>query len=217
LASIARDRDGEVQFRDAEVMDLDEAAIRADRPFVRLYGYARVPFERSLLQGPKAEAPLEDAILEALCREVAQEFQPEVVYVRGPGTTTNRVLRHFGLNGSLLGVDAVCERSLIGRDLSGGELEALIRGRDIRILLGVIGGQGHVFGRGNQQIGPNVIRAAGRDNIILLATQQKLLALADHRLFADTGDPDVDAMLKGYIRVRIGPGRSTMMRVDTDA
>ncbi len=59
-----------------------------------------------------------------------------------------------------------------------------------------------------------MIRAVGRENIILLASQQKILALGENRLLADTGDPAVDALLRGYIRVRLAPGRSTMMRID---
>ena len=150
----------------------------------------------------------------ALCREIAEEMAPGVIYVIGPGTTTQRVLHHLGLAGSLLGVDAVLDGKLLGRDLTGAELESLVRGRTAQIILGIIGGQGYSFGRGNQQIGPAVIRAVGRENIILLASQQKILALGENRLLADTGDPAVDALLRGYIRVRLAPGRSTMMRID---
>jgi predicted polyphosphate/ATP-dependent NAD kinase len=213
-ALLAVDRDGRIAFRQAEVMDIDEEGLRAGRVSARLYGYARVPFERRLMQNPKAGCPAEDATLEALCREIAEEMAPGVVYVIGPGTTTQRVLHHLGLEGSLLGVDAVLDGKLLGRDLTGTELESLVRGRSARIILGIIGGQGYSFGRGNQQIGPAVIRAVGRENIILLASQQKILALGENRLLADTGDPAVDALLRGYIRVRLAPGRSTMMRIE---
>jgi len=213
-ALLATDHDGRIVFREAEVLDIDEEGLRAGRLSPRLYGYARVPFERRLMQNPKAGAPAEDATLDGLCREVAEEMAPGVVYVIGPGTTTRRVLRHLGLEGSLLGVDAVLDGKLIGRDLTGAELASLVEGRPARIILGIIGGQGYSFGRGNQQIGPAVIRAIGRENIILLASQQKILALGENRLLADTGDPTVDALLRGYIRVRLAPGRSTMMRID---
>jgi len=213
-ALLATDHDGRIAFREAEVLDIDEEGLRAGRLSARLYGYARVPFERRLIQNPKAGAPAEDATLDGLCREVAEEMAPGVVYVIGPGTTTRRVLRHLGLEGSLLGVDAVLDGKLIGRDLTGAELASLVEGRPARIILGIIGGQGYSFGRGNQQIGPAVIRAIGRENIILLASQQKILALGENRLLADTGDPTVDALLRGYIRVRLAPGRSTMMRID---
>jgi len=213
-ALLALDRDGRIDFRQAEVMDIDEEGLRAGRVSARLYGYARVPFERRLMQNPKAGGSAEDATLEGLCGEIAEEMAPGVIYVIGPGTTTQRVLHHLGLAGSLLGVDAVLDGKLLGRDLTGAELESLVRGRKARIILGIIGGQGYSFGRGNQQIGPAVIRAVGRENIILLASQQKILALGENRLLADTGDPAVDALLRGYIRVRLAPGRSTMMRID---
>jgi len=213
-ALLAADHDGRIAFREAEVMDIDEEGLRAGRVSARLYGYARVPFERRLMQNPKAGGPVEDATLAALCREIAEEMAPGLIYVFGPGTTTQRVLHHLGLAGSLLGVDAVLDGKLLGRDLTGAELESLVRGRKARIILGIIGGQGYSFGRGNQQIGPAVIRAVGRENLILLASQQKILALGENRLLADTGDPAVDALLRGYIRVRLAPGRSTMMRID---
>jgi predicted polyphosphate/ATP-dependent NAD kinase len=214
-ALLAVDRDGKIAFRQAEVMDIDEEGLRADRLSARLYGYARVPFERRLMQNPKAGGSAEDATLDALCREVAEEMAPGLLYVIGPGTTTQRVLHHLGVEGSLLGVDAVLDGKLIGRDLTGAELARLVEGRPARIILGIIGGQGYSFGRGNQQIGAQVIRAVGRENIILLASQQKILVLGENRLLADTGDPAVDELLRGYIRVRLAPGLSTMMRIDT--
>jgi len=215
LASLfAADHDGRIAFRQAEAMDIDEEGLRAGRLSARLYGYARVPFERRLMQNPKAGGSAEDAPLDALCREIAEEMVPGVVHVIGPGTTTQLVLHHLRLEGSLLGVDAVLDGKLIGRDLTGAELASLVQGRPARIILGIIGGQGYSFGRGNQQIGPAVIRAVGRENIILLASQQKILTLGENRLLADTGDPAVDEMLRGYIRVRLAPGRSTMMRID---
>ena len=213
-ALLAADHDGRIAFRQAEVMDIDEEGLRSGRLSARLYGYARVPFERRLMQNPKAGGSAEDATLDALCREIAEEMVPGVVHVIGPGTTTQLVLHHLGLEGSLLGVDAVLDGKLIGRDLTGAELASLVQGRPARIILGIIGGQGYSFGRGNQQIGPAVIRAVGRENIILLASQQKILALGENRLLADTGDPVVDEMLRGYIRVRLAPGRTTMMRID---
>jgi predicted polyphosphate/ATP-dependent NAD kinase len=217
-ALMAANPDGRIVLREAEVMDIDEAAARAGSLSARLYGYARVPFERRLMQSPKAGGPSEDAALDALCREVALEMAEDAardaLYILGPGTTTRRVLNHLGLEGSLLGVDAVLDRRLLGRDLARADLAALAARHPPRIILGVIGGQGYTFGRGNQQIGPEIIRAAGRDNITLLASQRKILALGENRLLADTGDPAVDALLRGHIRVRLAPGLSTMMRVD---
>jgi predicted polyphosphate/ATP-dependent NAD kinase len=152
-------------------------------------------------------------MLDAACAEVAAEMQPGIVYLVGPGTTASRVLHHLGLAGTLLGVDAVLNRRLVGRDLGEAAIAALIGGRKVALVLGVTGGQGFIFGRGNQPLGPQIIRAAGKDNIILLATQGKLQGLEEGRLFLDTGDPDLDRALSGFIRVRIGPRRFALMRL----
>jgi predicted polyphosphate/ATP-dependent NAD kinase len=212
-ALVATDRDGKVSYREAEIMDIDEEAVRAGRLSVRLHGYGRIPFERHLVQSAKAGGIAEDAALDAVCREIAREMLPDVVYIIGPGTTTQRILGNLGLDGTLLGVDAVLDGKLLGRDLAGAQVEDMVRGRPAQIIVSVIGGQGYIFGRGNQQIGPRVIRAVGRDNIIVVATQRKLLSLAGGRLLADTGDRQLDELLQGYIRVRTGPGQTAMMRV----
>jgi predicted polyphosphate/ATP-dependent NAD kinase len=195
-------------------MDIDEGALREGRLVARLYGFARVPQERRLLQGLKAGTPPEDGTLDALAREIAAEMAPGVLYILGPGTTTQRILGHLGITGTLLGVDAVRNRQLVGCDLTRAQLAALVEGHRALIVLGIIGGQGYTFGRGNQQIGPDIIRRVGRDNILLLASQQKILALGEPRLLADTGDPAVDSLLCGYVRVLLAPGRSTMMRIE---
>jgi predicted polyphosphate/ATP-dependent NAD kinase len=212
-ALVAREDGTRIAWREGEVMDVDEDAVRAGRLSAHLHGYARIPFERNLLQGPKAGGLPEDAALEALAVEIAAELEKGVLYILGPGSTTKRILKHLGLEGTLLGVEAVLDRELVGRDLTDEKLAVMARGRPTRIIVSVVGGQGHIFGRGNQQIGPSIIREVGRDNIVVLASQAKLLTLAANRLLADTGDPATDRLLAGFIRVRIGPSRSTLMRV----
>jgi len=73
-----------------------------------------------------------------------------------------------------------------------------------RIIVTPIGGQGFLFGRGNQQIGPEVIRKVGRGNIIVVSTSDKLRALRLQPLLVDTGDAEVDALLEGYFHVVTG-------------
>ena len=212
-ALVATDHGGKIGTREAEIMDIDEEAMRSGRVSARLHGYGRVPFERHLVQSAKAGGIADDAALDGVCQEIAEEMQTGMVYILGPGTTTQRILRHLGLAGTLLGVDAVFDRKMLGLDLRGEQVAELVRGRPAQIIVSVIGGQGYIFGRGNQQIGPEVIRAVGRDNLIVVATQRKLASLEGGRLLADTGDRALDEQLQGYIRVRTGPGQSAMMRV----
>ena len=135
------------------------------------------------------------------------------MYIVGPGTTTRTVARHLGLDSTLLGVDAILDGRFVGRDLNERQLLALLEEADskesvrsdrVRIVVGVIGGQGYIFGRGNQQIGPQVIRRVGRENVVVVATAAKLLSLTRGVLLVDTGDPGLDQELEGFIRVVVG-------------
>ena len=205
-----------VGLRKVEIMDIDEEARRAGRLGARLYGYVRAPYAKSLLQAAKAAPPLgDDAALGAACAEAAREIAaaPDITWLIGPGTTAKMVAARFGEAGSLLGVDAVRGGAIVGRDL--GEREALALAGDgpVGIVVGITGGQGFVFGRGNQQIGAEAIRRAWPDRLVVLASEGKLAALTEPRLLVDTGDPALDAAMAGWTRVRTGPRRATLMRL----
>jgi predicted polyphosphate/ATP-dependent NAD kinase len=152
--------------------------------------------------------------MEGVAHEIARSMERGVAYVIGPGRSAKRVLSALGLEGTLLGIDLVLDGALIGRDLAEDDLRLLTQGREVRIVVGVIGGQGFLFGRGNQPISPGLIRRAGAHGLIILAGVQKLLSLTDRRLLVDTGDSDLDRALAGYRRVRTGPGQETLMRVE---
>ena len=214
LAALHLRGDPGVSLRDAEIMDLDEAAMRQDRVSARLFGYAKSPHVRRLAQNAKAGAgPGEDATLDAVARQIAAGMQPDRLYILGPGTTTRRVSHALGLPSTLLGVDAVLNGALVGQDLDEQTLLRLMARRASHLIVGVLGGQGSVFGRGNQQISAEVIRQVGRDRITIIASTEKLIALGNAPLRLDTGDDEVDALLTGHIRVEIGPGRSTRLRL----
>jgi predicted polyphosphate/ATP-dependent NAD kinase len=81
------------------------------------------------------------------------------------------------------------------------------------IVVTIIGGQGYIFGRGNQQISPKVIRKVGLDNLIVISTRNKVLALGHNPLLVDTGDEELDRALCGYIRVVTGYLEQRIMKV----
>ena len=207
------------ELGEAEVMDVDEAALREGRVSARLYGVATVPRDRARVQHPKAGSRPGDAALEALCRELAAEAS-EGLTLFGPGTTTKRVLSHLGLEATLLGIDAVENGKLVGLDLSEAQLLELLgsdsgdHGRAARIVVSVVGGQGYVLGRGNQQLSPEVIRRAGLENLVVVASLGKLLSLDPQRLLVDTGDVSLDRELTGYRRVRVAPGHTVVFPME---
>jgi predicted polyphosphate/ATP-dependent NAD kinase len=200
---------------EAEVMDIDEGAYRADRLSAQLYGYLRVPNERRLMQGAKSARPVSDgAAVDAIADGLISELDDDTLYIVGPGTTTARVFERLGLSKTLLGVDAMRASRLVGRDLNEDELLRLLEtSPETKMIVSVIGTQGYVLGRGNQQLSPQVIRRVGRDNLIVLATPQKLVTLPQRRLLVDTGDVETDRMLSGHIPVRTGYRQSAVIGV----
>ncbi|NZA27970.1 ATP-NAD kinase family protein [Luteimonas sp. SJ-92] len=201
-------------LRDAEVMDLDEDAIRAGTVSAQLYGHARSPFERRLVQNAKAgSVPGENETLDAVARRMAEGMRDGRVYILGPGTTTRRLADALGIPSTLLGVDAVLDRQAVGLDLNEQALLRIIEGHEAEIIVSVLGGQGSLFGRGNQQISAEVIRKVGRDGIKVLSTVEKLINLPTRALQVDTGDAEIDAMLTGHIPVITGPNRTALVKV----
>ena len=198
----------------AEVMDIDEDALRKGILAPRLYGHARIPVSRNLMQAAKG-GPRRDATgaLSGAAAEVVARMDDRTLYIIGPGTSAGSVVSAAGQTPTILGVDAMLNREVVARDADDATLQRLAEDRDVRIVLGVTGQQGFLLGRGNQQIGPALITKAGRDGLIILATEDKLTALAQPRLLVDTGDPDLDATLEGFVRVSSGANRQMMMRI----
>ena len=209
------ERPAGVQLREGEVMDIDEEAFRENRVSAHLYGFMTVPYARGLTQSAKAGGVAgEERALNDIATEVIAGMIPGALYVLGPGTTTRTVMERLGAPKTLLGVDAVRDRELAGSDLTEGDLLALVGASpEAFIVVTVIGGQGHIFGRGNQQISPAVIRRVGTDHIIVIATQTKLLSLEGRPLLVDTGDPALDEQLGGYAKVITALGERTMYKV----
>jgi predicted polyphosphate/ATP-dependent NAD kinase len=202
------------QVREAEILDVDEDAVRAGRIATHFYGAARVPDDRLRVQRAKLGVVSSDEVeLEAVCAAVADSLDPRRIYVLGPGTTMRRVMRQLGLAKTLLGVDAVRAGRLLGADLGERELLELIGEEPVTLLIGVVGGQGALFGRGNQQLSPAVLRRIGAENIEVIAGLRKLLALDPPLLHVDTGDPALDEALCGYRRVHVAPRRDVVYRV----
>ena len=207
--------DGKVtKTEEEEVLDIDEEQYRREIISTQLYGYLRVPKERSLVQSRKAPTPLSDeAAIESIACEVTDGMEPDTFYLIGAGTTTRGVMLELGLPCTLIGVDLVYNKKLVAGDLSGRDILTFIKGRKARLVVTITGGQGFLFGRGNQQLTPEVIREIGKENILILATKAKLAALGGRPLLVDTYDEELNRSLCGYYRTVTGFGEYTICRV----
>jgi len=205
---------GRASLRDAEVMDIDEEEFRRDRLSARLYGYMKVPQDEGLLQSIKVgSGAQEEHSLRAIAADVVERMRDDTAYILGPGTTIKPIADMLDLGKTLLGVDVVQAGKLLAVDANEERLLELVRGRQARIVVTVIGGQGFVFGRGNQQISPAVISEVGPENIDIVATPEKLASLEGRPLLVDTGDREVDEMLSGYRTVTTGYGKRVVYLV----
>jgi len=194
------------RIREAEVMDIDEDSVRRGILTAKLFGYLKIPYERRHIQGLKASSlPDEHAVQKAIAQDIIENMDDDCLYIIGPGTTTRAILEGLELDGTLLGVDLIQGRRLLGQDLSEKQLLDHIKDKTkVKIIVTPIGGQGYLFGRGNQQISAEVLKQTGRKNILVAATAEKINSLLGRPFQVDTGDKSIDQMLSGYIRVVSG-------------
>ena len=209
--------EGEAEVMEFEVMDADEEAIRRDEFIVRLYGLLRGPYVPARIQRSKQvtlETMDELENQRAIARFVVEEMDPEGTYILGPGTTVKRVAEQLGVDKTLLGVD-IYQGGAFFKDVNEEEILRVVRDWDKTwIVVSPIGRQGILFGRGNQQITPEILRRVGKRHIIVLATTNKLRGIEGEVLRVDTGDNSVDEMLRGYIRVITDYREWRLVRVD---
>jgi predicted polyphosphate/ATP-dependent NAD kinase len=180
-------------LREAEVMDVNEQAFREGRLSAELYGYMLSPFEPHLIQGNKLESPTTENEVRnqaGIAIYIIEEMKPEIIYVIGPGTTTRTISDLLDQKKTLLGVDLFQDKKIIAIDANEKQILETTRGKKAKIIVTPIGGQGFIFGRGNQQISAKVIREVGLDNITVVASKSKLDRLKSLRV--DTGDTDLD-------------------------
>ncbi len=190
-----------------EVRDIDEQAFRENIVRSRFYGEMLVPAEGRYLQHTKIGGVESNELVAAdIAAWLVETMDDDRTYIIGPGSTTAAILEELGLEGTLLGVDVVRGGELLLVDANEQDLLALLAKTEgaTSIIVTVIGGQGHVFGRGNQQISPAVIKAVGLENIEIVAAKSKISALEGRPLLLDTNDPELDVALSGYRPVITG-------------
>ncbi|WP_299591624.1 ATP-NAD kinase family protein [uncultured Microbulbifer sp.] len=204
-----------VDLHQREVRDIDEKSFREGRVSTRYYGELLVPEEGHFLQAVKnAGREVEELAVADIAAGVIEEMSeqdPHTLYIFGPGSTTLAVLSELGEDGTLLGVDLWQGDTLRAVDVNAVQIEEAIRQHrknnpenPVKIILTAIGGQGHLIGRGNQQLSPAVLNAVGREHLMVVATKTKITELGGRPLLVDSGDPALDEAWSGFIPVVTG-------------
>jgi len=205
---------------DAEIMDLDEVRYRKGEWNIRLFGIAKGIVEPTYIQVGKTtfESVSDDEIKDELSEHVIDEIEQnnDYLFLFGSGGTIDYIAKKIGIKNTLLGIDAVYKKKVIGNDLNEkGILKFLEKYSKVKVILSPIGAQGFILGRGNLQLSSKVISKIGLDNIIIISTPAKLASTPIIRV--DTGDKKLDNMFAGkeFMMVVIGYRLSRVVKIQT--
>ncbi|GAB3697158.1 ATP-NAD kinase family protein [Halorubrum pallidum] len=190
-----------------EVMDIDEDAYREGEVRPELRAVAAVPVTDDLQSSKQTASGTVESLAEGVADDVRARDGDGVTFVLGPGSTVGAIKAELGFDPSPIGVDVWRDGEVVARDAT--ESEILDRlGEENVIVVSPIGGQGFVFGRGNPQLSPAVIE---RCEVRIVASRSKLDDVRTLRV--DTDDPELDAELAGWVRVRVGKFETRMMKI----
>jgi len=196
-------------LEEREVVDVDERAFREGKLILSIEGYMVVPVHESI-QSSKSYS-VEDESKKIIAQYIVESMDDETVYIIGSGSTTYEIKKLLGIDGTFLGIDVVKGRKLLFKDATEEEIKKAL-GNKNKILISPLGGQGFIFGRGNEQISPFILKKVGKENIMIISTPEKLASLPS--LKVDTGDATLDKSLHGYMEVITGYKEKKIMRVE---
>jgi predicted polyphosphate/ATP-dependent NAD kinase len=207
---------------EADILDLDETLYRNGEWNVRLYGIAKGIIEPTYIQVGKTsyESVSEDSVKDELADHIKDEMEKhlDALFLLGPGGTIEYISKKLGIDHTLLGVDAVFQKKLVGKDLNEKQILDLLRTYSkVKIVLSPIGAQGFILGRGNLQLSPKVIQKIGIENIIVISTPAKLIDTPVLRV--DTGDTKLDKSFadREFFMVVIGYRLSRVVKIQTNS
>lgn len=192
----------EIPLKESEVLDIDEEEYRKGNLVSKLYGYLLTPFNPDFSQRSKMGTPDSDLNnQERIAKRIVEDLERDTSYLLGPGTTIKAIADMLNQQKTVLGIDLLLNDRIIAQDLNERRILELIDGKKVKIITSLIGRQGFLFGRGNLQFSPQVLKKIGAENVIIAATKFKLLNIPNQILRIDTRDPELDDELKGFYRV----------------
>ncbi|MFX0069816.1 MAG: ATP-NAD kinase family protein [Candidatus Hermodarchaeota archaeon] len=192
----------ESALKESEVLDIDEEQYRKGKLVSKLYGYLLTPFTPDFIQLSKMGTPDTDLNnQERIAQRIIEELKREVYYLIGPGTTTKAITDRLNQKKTVLGVDLLYNNKIIDFDLNEQQILNYVRENETKIILSPIGRQGFIFGRGNLQFTPNVLKKVGVKNIVIISTKYKLQTIPNQILRIDTRNANLDDNMKGLYKV----------------
>ena len=171
-----------VTLTTGDIMDIDESLFREGVVKAKRFGEMQIPSELRYVQAVKSGGKESDElVLQDISADVIDKMgdADESLFIIGSGSTTAFLMTELYLDNTLLGVDLVQDNDLIANDVTEEKLwENLVQAKkkrqNVHLIITLIGGQGHLFGRGNQQLSPRIIdyiieQKGGKENITIIA------------------------------------------------
>lgn len=186
-----------------EVADIDEEAYRDGMVRSSVRGVVSVPVADAV----QSTKELGGGSVEGAVMGFVDSIEPTRTYFLGPGGTLSQIKSELGFTGTPLGVDVWQDGAVLATDANANDLRSYLDNATT-IVVSPIGGQGFIFGRGNHQFSPTVIRES---SLAIIASPTKIDSVGVLRV--DTGDPSLDEELRGWVKVRIGRVERRMMEI----
>ncbi|MFX1574009.1 MAG: ATP-NAD kinase family protein [Promethearchaeota archaeon] len=194
----------EIPLKESEVLDIDEEQYRVGQLVSKFYGYLLTPFNPDFSQFSKIGTPKSDLNnQERIANRIIEILEDNVYYLLGPGTTVKSITDKLHQTKTLLGIDLLLNKKIISKDLNEQQILEHVKAKKVKIITSIIGRQGFIFGRGNLQLSPMVLKEVGCKNFIIVATRFKLQSIPNIILKLDTRDPKLDNKMKGLYRIII--------------
>jgi predicted polyphosphate/ATP-dependent NAD kinase len=196
-----------VSLLETSVMDIDEDAFRNGVVRAKQYGEMRVPAEHRYVQATKSGGrEVEELVLQDIADYIKDNMDDDDYYLIGSGSTCAFLMDTLGLENTLLGIDGVHDGQVIAKDMTEEDILQLLTEHPgkVKLVITVIGGQGHIIGRGNQQLSSSVLSKLDQEDIFIIATKTKLKELDGRPLIVDSDDPELNRHFAGVMRVITG-------------
>ena len=203
-----------VRTTTAEILDLPPSASVEHYSTSEFFGVAKTIYAPELMQRSKSASGRDGEVaLAELASDYAKRMERGKLYLFGPGGSTNLILTACGFEATPQGVHAVLDGKLIGSNLSESAIAQLLaRNSQCELVVGVIGGQGFLFGRGNQELSAAIIEKVGWSRIFILASASKLLELVPTQLHMEFSEP-LATTPPAFVQVHTATTRTVVCRL----
>ncbi len=192
------------------LVDLDEKLYEKGKIVPKYTVEATLPVNPRIQLGKISYGESDELVYERIAERINEDkmLSNKSILV-GAGSTFYKIFEFLNLEKTLLGIDYYVNGELRIKDLDPSKFDNL---EIDELWVTPIGRQGHLIGRGNRQISPEILKKIGLKNLKVFSTPEKSKDL--EKLYIDTQDSEVDLLFKGFVQVIIGYYESVLKKVE---